>query len=362
MLFLGINSATNSRQVQNGEKEIPVGRTIAVIAEQDDDISSLTLPEPVTGGVTSSAPKAEESKPAESKEEPKKEAATPAATTPAKETSKEESAPASASISVKADPKQVLFPSVLNLAHQNNLTAEQVLTSVPASGPKGRVTKGDILAYLGKVPQSNIDTLVSVINKREHLDLSNIKAKVAEPEAAPAADAATESSKAPEQEKQVAKAPPAPVVLKGLFTLAELETLQISLDDSIGTTPSIKQLVEKASKLALRDVPAFTKAKKSIFNDPLFDALVAPSNKGLKPFDVQITYPSVPKKTPSYTKRDIFDELTSKRASSASVSVSDALSVAVTVNPKYVGGEKKAQVYLDRLSFYLSSGRGDLLL
>lgn len=339
--------------MQNGEKGIPVGRTIAVIAEPDDDLSSLTLPEPVSGGPAAAAPAAAAETPEPKKEEPKKE---PKEAAPPK--AEKAAAPSESS---KADPKQVLFPSVLNLAHQNSLTAEQVLVNVPASGPKHRVTKGDILAYLGKVPQSSVDSVTAEINKLEHLDLSNIKIKKNEPASSTTPAAAEKASEKSVDAKPAKQAPPPPVVLKGLFTLGELETLRFSLEETVGTTPSIKQLVEKASKLALSDVPAFTKAKKSILNDPVFDSLVAPSNKGLKPFEVNITYPTVPKKAVS-AKRDIYDILGSTKKSSARVTVSDALDVSVVVNGKYIGAEKKAQVYLDRLNYYLSAGRGDLLL
>lgn len=237
------------------------------------------------------------------------------------------------------------------------MTIGQVLSNVPASGPKNRITKGDMLVHLGKISQSNVDSITAEIKKLQHLDLSNITVKKVEAASAPKAE-----DKKVEEVKPSKPAPPAPTVLKGLFTLGEIESLQISLDDSVGTTPSVKQLVEKASKLALRDVPAYSKAKKSILNDPVFDSIVAPSTRGLKPFEVKIAYPVPAKKSFASSKPDIYDILGSSKKASARVDATDVLVVSVTVNGKYVGGEKKAQVYLDRLGFYLSAGRGGLLL
>lgn len=327
-----------------------MGKTIAVIAEPDDDLATLKLPEPVIGFSTAAptpepaaAPKVEE----------------PIVEEPKVEVTKSEQSKAPSG-SNKADPKQTLFPSVFSLALSNNLTAEEVLANVPASGPKNRVTKGDLLAYLGKIAQAKVDALTAEIKKLGHLDLTHIKAKKAD--AAPVAASKAEETKA-EEAKPAKAAPPPPVVLTGMFTLAELESLQISLEDSVGTAPTLQQLVDKASKLAMKDIPAYSKAKKSILNDPAFESILAPSNKGLKPFEVSIVFPEVPKKKQAFGKVDIYDILGSKKKpTTARVSVSDTLTASVTVNPKYIGGEKKAQIYLERLGFYLSAGRGELLL
>ncbi|KAF5093344.1 hypothetical protein D0Z00_004108 [Geotrichum galactomycetum] len=336
---------------------IPVGKTIAVIAEPDDDLSSLTLPKPVDGGSPAAAPPP----PAAAPPPP----SAPAAPAPAKE----EAAPAAtppSSDSQKTNPKQTLLPSVLSLALNNNMTPEQVIATVPASGPNGRILKGDILAHLGKISKSDVESITNEIAKLQHLDLSNIKIK--KPEAAPKKveekPAAKESPKdaAPAAEKPK---PAPPVVLNGLFTLTEVEAFCTSLGAATGSAPSVKSLVEKASKLAFRDVPLFSQPKRSILNDPVFDALVAPSTRGLKPFEVSIEYPRALKQKKRAVKQDIFDLLAAapKRSSSAQVVSADMLNVSLTVNKKYAGGEAKAKVFLNRLGFYLSrEGLGELAL
>lgn len=305
-------------------------------------MATLKLPEPVVGG---SAP------------------STPAPAPPASEPTKSEpttnaASKAAPSESTKANPKQTLLPSVLSLAMNNNMTAEQVLNSVPASGPNNRVTKGDILAYLGKIPQGEVDSITASIKKLEHLDLSNIKVKKVE--AKPVPEKAVE--KKVEETKPSRPVPPPPVVLKGLFTLAEIEGFKNSLIESTSSAPSTKQLVEKASKFALRDVPAYSAARKSVLNDPVFESIIAPSTRGLKPFEISIDYPVVPKKKGSAGSLDIYDILTSNKKPSARLIPTEVLTVSVTVNSKYAGGEKKAKVYLDRLGYYLSAGLGELLL
>ncbi|ODQ61612.1 hypothetical protein WICANDRAFT_22294, partial [Wickerhamomyces anomalus NRRL Y-366-8] len=81
----------------DGSKDVPVGEAIAIIAEPGDDLATLELPEIK---------------------------------------------------SMKADPKQTFFPSVASLLEANKISKEDALSNIKASGPNGRIVKGDVLAYL----------------------------------------------------------------------------------------------------------------------------------------------------------------------------------------------------------------------
>ncbi|KAK9469331.1 hypothetical protein V1512DRAFT_256009 [Lipomyces arxii] len=156
----------------DGAKEIPVGNTIGIIAEPGDDIATLTLPDPVKKG---SAPAAEPT-PVPASAPAKAASPAPAAPSTSKSAAPKKAAPVDGS---KADPNQVLFPSVLGILEANHISTEDALKNISASGPKGRITKGDVLAYLGTVQEKKIKDLVGLIKGREKLDLSNIK--IAEP-------------------------------------------------------------------------------------------------------------------------------------------------------------------------------------
>lgn len=264
----------------------------------------------------------------------------------------------------------------------NNLTKEEVLEKVPASGPKGRVLKGDILAYLGKIPRSDVDSLADTIEKWQHLDLSNITIKKAQPSApssapSPAKDAAASAAPSSKSEtpseppKKKAPEPKPKLVLNSVYTLAEINNLKQTLDTTIGTSASAKSLVEKASKLALRDSIKLSKsvqAKKSVLIDPIFEELLAPSVSSLagkKPFSVSIKYPQTSSKLAfsSSSSKDFYDDLLGGVGrKSAVVPSSELLTVDVTVDESYPGGAAKAQIYLDRLGYYLSQGKGELIL
>lgn len=105
----------------SGSKDVPVNKLIALVAEEGDDISNLEVPK-----------EAEESKPADPESAP---------------------APKSDAPSEPAGPAQntftrPLFPSVLRLIEEHGISdAEKKITP---TGPHGMITKGDVLAFLGK--------------------------------------------------------------------------------------------------------------------------------------------------------------------------------------------------------------------
>lgn len=115
-------------QIPNGSKSIPVGKTIALLTEEGDDISNLEVPK--------------EDSPKTSK----------------KEAAAEEKAlePSSSSSSSQPSPKhdvhisssRPLFPSVQRLLAENGIDDAD---TIKGTGIRGMLTKGDVLAHLGKV-------------------------------------------------------------------------------------------------------------------------------------------------------------------------------------------------------------------
>lgn len=158
----------------DGSSGIAVGKPIALLAEPGDDLSSLERPD------------LEAETPAPKKDEPKKEQPEPTAEPPkesktesvpkAKETQPAaESKQGSSEVFTKANPQQKLTPAVELLLHAKGISAEDAFSKIPASGPKGRLLKGDVLAYLGEINKGAVERVASYIKNKEHLDLSNIK-------------------------------------------------------------------------------------------------------------------------------------------------------------------------------------------
>ncbi|WWC71398.1 uncharacterized protein I206_105353 [Kwoniella pini CBS 10737] len=137
---------------QAGSSKIPVGQIIAILAEEGDDLSSISIPSdlsPPGEGSSSSSSSSEAPK-----EEPKKREAA--------ETKKEESTPSSSQPSSGTQQQETghghkeikhskpMFPSVSRLLQESSLTTEQI-SKLKGTGKGGMLTKGDVLLALGKV-------------------------------------------------------------------------------------------------------------------------------------------------------------------------------------------------------------------
>ena len=125
--------------MQDGSKGIPVGKTIALLAEEGDDISNLQVP--VESESAEASPKQEVSKPTPKAEEPKTSSAATPSSTPSHSFHPKSSRP--------------IFPSVLRLLQENNLSSDVDKIGIKGTGVRGMLTKGDVLAYLGKATSPN---------------------------------------------------------------------------------------------------------------------------------------------------------------------------------------------------------------
>lgn len=238
---------------QDGTKAVKVGSRIAIMAEQGDDLSSLEVPAedpPSTSpAAVTSAP---DSKPQTAQQQPTSEPQQKKTPSPP---------PSEAQTQNKKYP---LYPSVAALLHQHNLSA----SSIPASGPAGRLLKGDVLSHLGRIDPSYSSRQSSRISKLAHLDLSNIQVSApAEPQPTKQPDSKTPKQLTPtteedEAEKEVA----VPVSLH-----AALAT-QRHVRNALGILLPLSTFITRASDIANRDLPAV--AARAPTADELFDAVL----------------------------------------------------------------------------------------
>lgn len=325
---------------KDGDKDIQVGDTIAVIAEPGDDIKTIDIPAPVESD-GKPAPKEEAKE--EVKEAPKEEAKAPAPKAPStpKEAPKTESSssPSSSGYSAPANPAQTLLPSVSSLLVANGISKEDAFAKIKATGPHGRLLKGDILAYLGKVPEGSPGAVADEINKRSHLDLSNIKPAKKSDAAAP-----TGAAKAGDAAAPATKAAPEPVIFTSFLDVAHFEP-----EDQL----ELQRIVKQAIKLAKYDAVELAKPRRSANVDPDFEAIIGPA-KGTKFYDVNVIYPKSTKRALS-NGADLYDILSDRKPRKAAVQVpSNTVQVDVTVNDKVPGAEKRAKLFLNRLEYHLT--------
>lgn len=255
------------------------------------------------------------------------------------------------------NPAYPLYPSVFQLLHEKGIPESEV-SKIPASGPKGRLLKGDVLAYMGSIPADYPSTQASRIEKLAHLDLSNIKIA---PAPAPKA--------APEPEK---KAPtPWPTTSVALsIPLSTVLYAQKKIQKSLGITVPLSAFLARATDLANEDLPR-SKSEKPTPNE-LFDEIL-----GADPITVSqgdyvpelnaVEISAVQEKSP--VQEDIIDFLSgnvskkpsaSRVASSASERPGSADNVFSLTVP--VGEEKRARTFLDRIESLLTVEPGQLVL
>lgn len=335
-----------------GSKGIKVGDRIAVTADAGDDISSLEVP---AEGATQQK-QAKEDKPMPAQEtksqepEKKEEKDAPVATQRAGQEGKQRGGPATR--------KFPLYPSVETLLHQNGLSAQDA-DKITATGPAGRLLKGDVLAYLGKINKDYPAEASKRLAKLAHLDLSNIqlaKKVEAKPDTKPA-------------EKPVPELP-AETEIAIPISLSQVIATQKRVKDTLDIHLPLSTFIARASELANADLPLDKRRKPTadeLFNSILgLDQVVSSKNGAYFPQITGLSTPSLLRSKP--TKRpDIIDLLAPKAKKHAPVppasvpagiSTSDNIFSVVAKD----GEESRATEYLERLKLVLEKEPGRLVL
>ena len=326
-------------------KGVKVGERIAVTAEEGDDINTLEIP--AENNTSAPAAKAEAPKPKEEeqkKPEPSQPKADAAQKTQGGKAQKQ---------------KYPLYPAVQHLLKANGLAKEDA-DKIPASGPNGRLLKGDVLAYVGKISKDYPAESAARFTKLSHLDLSNIQ--LAAPAPPPQAEKAAPAAAAPavEQPKQTEVALP--------ISLTAVIATQQRVQEALGITLPLSTFVARATELANENLPASKNQKptaEDLFNSVLGLDAVPRSSRGH--FLPNITSlgpaPFAPARARS-SKPDIIDLL----SSSAPVNKAARKTTQATAGPSVFsvsaqsGEEKRAQEFLERMKLVLEEEPGRLVL
>ncbi|KAA8645932.1 hypothetical protein EYZ11_002514 [Aspergillus tanneri] len=251
-----------------------------------------------------------------------------------------------------------LYPSVIQLLHEKGIPDSDV-SKIPASGPKGRLLKGDVLAYLGVIASDYPATQATRIEKLSHLDLSNIKI------AAPPKPAEAQT---PAVEESVAKPPPTTSVAVSI-SLATVLSVQKKLQDSLGVGVPLSTFLARATDLANDDLPRSPLAKPS--TDELFDELLGaePVTTSRGDYIPELNAVATPTRTESAkpVQEDIIDILSGKVSKATSRSSTVGYTPAQPATNIFsltipVGDEKRARVFLDRVKTLLTVEPGRLVL
>ncbi|KAI9927772.1 hypothetical protein ASPWEDRAFT_41878 [Aspergillus wentii DTO 134E9] len=252
------------------------------------------------------------------------------------------------------NPAYPLYPSVTQLLHEKGIPESEV-SKIPASGPKGRLLKGDVLAYTGQIAADYPATQAARFEKLSHLDLSNIKIAAPPKPAEPAA---------PVKEEAPAPPPVASVALS--ISLATVLSAQKKIQESLGVNVPLSTFLARATDLANDDLPRSPHTKPSadeLFDEVLGAAPIQTSRGDYIPELNAVEAPSVKSKT---VKEDLIDFLSGKPTKKVSArppqpsAEGHAANVFSLTVP--VGDEKRATAFLERVKSLLTVEPGRLVL
>ncbi|QPG73126.1 hypothetical protein FOA43_000431 [Brettanomyces nanus] len=309
--------------VPAGTNGVKVGAPIAFLADPGDDLATLEYPD-----ISAAAAAPEAAKPA-----------------PAAAPAESPAAPAKAPSFTggKANPDQTFFPSVEFLLAENKISREDALQKITATGPKGKILKGDVLAYLGKIPADDNTKIASFLEDREKLDLSHIE--LATPEAAAETAEGSEGAAAADS-SAAAPAKPAkqPVVVSHQFVISSAVPSKI-----------LAALVAKAASKAETAAYATKNYKSSDLVDPLFEDLIAPpANTERFKVNYSINTTPAPSAAISESIVDEFDfEPYEEPVKSSKPELLTTVDVELTCNEKVIDSKTKAGVFVSKFGNYL---------
>lgn len=342
----------------DGAKGVKVGERIAVFAEEGDDLSSLEMPaEGKSAGQKQEAKKEEAAAPKEEKNEE--------APAPASAQSQPQQAPTSSASGQggKAQKqKYPLYPAVQSLLHQNGLSDADA-EKIPATGPAGRLLKGDVLAYLGRIAKDYPGESSARLTKLSHLDLSNIQ--LAKPALKPDAPSQQKAAAAPAPELPTETEVAVPISLSAV--LATQKRVQESLDIFL----PLSTFIARASELANEDLPvgrSRTPTAEDLFNSVLgLDRVASHTSRGRYVPQISGVSPAPVLPAAPAKKKDIIDLLAPKVKAAKQKPVSlGALGVSAGDNVFSVlartGEEERATEYLARMKLALEKEPGRLVL
>lgn len=265
-----------------------------------------------------------------------------------------------------------LYPSVAQLLHERDIPASEA-DKIPATGPKGRLLKGDVLAYLGSISASYASDQSTRISKLAHLDLSTSQvAPPRKPELSASSQTLPAKAPALEQDTEVAVT----------ISLKAVLEVQSRVQSALGLTLPLSTFIARATKAANQRLPRasnYTASPSEIFDQILgLDTLKHNVSHGsFTPQMVALPTSFSPSPVPSsrVTQPDIIDELTSTHPSSKAPSQKssqpipklitspkgDASMTVFRVSAKR-GEEKRAKVFLERVKTILQVEPGTLVL
>ncbi|KAL3232823.1 Pyruvate dehydrogenase complex protein X component, mitochondrial [Nakaseomyces bracarensis] len=313
---------------KDGSKDVSVGDVIAFTAEPEDDLSTLEIPEVADSMKKSTKSSSSESQAKSDNTETK---ATPEPKEQKKQMIQKNSD--NAGTLSKANPEQTLLPSVIMALADNGVSKNEALEKIQASGQNGRILKGDVLAYAGKISQDSVVRIAEYVKKGEKLDLSNI-------EKSELTEKAESENVLKESNSKQKPAKPEPIELN--------EEILFEVSNNVDITKierSIRKYIDEIYQYTHETPLTNTYSDRY---DPLFEDLVTIEPRAPR-FDVEYSVTQL--NDVAEQEADIFDLLATKNHEKKTNNDTNvySLEVTVTVNDKFTDSIAKSELFLESL-------------
>ncbi|KMU76583.1 hypothetical protein CISG_05726 [Coccidioides immitis RMSCC 3703] len=184
------------------------------------------------------------------------------------------------SVPACAEQSQPLYPSVAQLIRENNIP-ESDISKIPATGPKGRLLKGDVLSYIGAIPSDYPSSLSSKLSERAQLDLSNIRPA----ESSPPSQQQQPPTASQADQRRPSEAPaaisPEPIPAEPFETnlalpifLSRVLRVQKRVRSAIGVTIPLSTFIARATDIANDELPSTRTRTRQEIADQLFAEVI----------------------------------------------------------------------------------------
>jgi hypothetical protein len=232
-------------------------------------------------------------------------------------------------------------------------------SKITATGPAGRLLKGDVLAYLGAIDKAYPRQQSARLEKLSHLDLTNINRTTArQPEATPAAK---------QEEKAETPVEDTTTELGVTISFSAVKELQQRVHKQLGVDIPLDTFIGRAIAVSNVDLPPRTvpPTADELFNQVLGLNQTPSFSSGT--FDPLIINTPLTR-TPKVPQPDIIDILSGKAPAKRSVKLPSSSYLQPTNDSAWVGlmvekaEEKRAKVFLERMKTVLQVNPGSLVL
>ncbi|KAL6715690.1 pre-tRNA nuclear export protein [Lecanora helva] len=229
-----------------GSKSVKVGTRIAIIADSEDDLSNLPLPAEDSPQTTSSQDNSDPRVKPETSRKPQAQTSASSGRQSDGSLPSPEKGSSSRSTVESQQQKYPLYPSIAQLLHEKGIPISEA-GKIPASGPKGRLLKGDVLSYLGNISSSYSAEQSARISKLGKLDLSNVEPSRPQ-------QTATKTSTEPASQ-QILQPDVVDTQIAIPISLASVLSVQKRIQATLGVTLPLSTFIARATKLANEALP-----------------------------------------------------------------------------------------------------------